>query len=166
MSSWGWALWRSKHVEEHDRILLLNKENLCIKLVVKSLFYTMMHGRKSIKIKICTYITGINSSLQWGRDMSQGVSQHPLTAEARIRFQDSPSEICGGQRGNNKGFCVSGFPLSVPFHQCYLIISICMFVLPEGRTGEVWELKQCSFVNRIALNRKVVTLHLFRPLNG
>jgi hypothetical protein len=28
----------SKHVEEHDRILLLNKENLCIKLVVKSLF--------------------------------------------------------------------------------------------------------------------------------
>jgi hypothetical protein len=27
MSSWGWALWRSKHVEEHDKILLLNKEN-------------------------------------------------------------------------------------------------------------------------------------------
>jgi hypothetical protein len=30
MSSWGWALWRSKHVEEHDRILLLNKENCAL----------------------------------------------------------------------------------------------------------------------------------------
>ena len=52
--------------------------------------------------------------------MSQGVSRRPLTAETRIRLQDSPSEICGGRSGNNKGFCVSGFPLSVPFHQCYL----------------------------------------------
>jgi hypothetical protein len=31
-------------------IVLLNKKELCIKLVVKSLFYTMMHGRKSIKL--------------------------------------------------------------------------------------------------------------------
>jgi hypothetical protein len=31
-------------------ILLLNIEIVCIKLVVKSLFYTMMHGRKSIKL--------------------------------------------------------------------------------------------------------------------
>jgi hypothetical protein len=32
-------------------ILLLNKKKLYIKLVVKSLFYTMMHGRKSIKLQ-------------------------------------------------------------------------------------------------------------------
>ena len=89
------------------------------------------------EVNICTYINGINSSLQCDCDMSQGVSRRPLTADARIRLQDSPSEICGGQSGNSIGVCVSGFALSVPFHQCYLIISICMFFLPEGQTGEV-----------------------------
>jgi hypothetical protein len=37
MSSWGWALWRSKHVEEHDMMLLLNKET-CASSWLKNLY--------------------------------------------------------------------------------------------------------------------------------
>jgi len=54
--------------------------------------------------------------------MPQGVSRRLLTAEARIRLKASPSEIFGGHSDNNIGFCVSGFPLSVLFHQCYLTL--------------------------------------------
>jgi hypothetical protein len=36
--------------------------------------------------------------------MAQAVSRRPLTAEARVRDQDSPCGICGGQSGTGIGF--------------------------------------------------------------
>ena len=55
------------------------------------------------------------------------------------------------------------FILTVSFHLCYLIIFIYMLLLPERQMGEAWESsnRQCSFVSRGALNRKVDLLSLF-----
>jgi hypothetical protein len=49
-----------------------------------------------------------------------------------------------------------GFPLSISFHQRYILIFIYMFLLPGGQMGIAWEptKKQCSFGNRGALDRK------------
>jgi hypothetical protein len=53
-----------------------------------------------------------------------------------------------------------GFPLSVSFQQCYILIFIYMLLLPDGRTGEAREpsKEQCSYGNRSALDRKVLSL--------
>jgi hypothetical protein len=52
------------------------------------------------------------------------------------------------------------FPLSVPFHQCCILIFIHMLLLPEGRTGEAWEpsIKQRSFGSRRTWDGKVLWL--------
>ena len=48
-----------------------------------------------------------------GRTMSQAVSRRPLTAEALVRSQVSPYEICGGQSVTGTVFPPEyfGFPL-------------------------------------------------------
>jgi hypothetical protein len=40
----------------------------------------------------------------WGCAMAQVVSRRPLTVEARVRDQDNPCGICGGQSGTGIGF--------------------------------------------------------------
>jgi hypothetical protein len=50
--------------------------------------------------------------------VDQVVSRWPLTVEARVRDRVSPCEICGGQSGTG-----TGFPLSVSFHHCSMLIS-------------------------------------------
>jgi hypothetical protein len=57
-------------------------------------------------------------------------------------------------------------PLSVPFHQCSTVISICLLLLPEGRKGEVWgrSKKQCSFRNQKTFDTKRLSLS-FSSLN-
>jgi hypothetical protein len=39
-----------------------------------------------------------------GRNIALGISARSLTAEARVRSQVSPCEICGGQSGNETSF--------------------------------------------------------------
>jgi hypothetical protein len=56
MSSWGRALWRSKHVQEHDRILLLNKRKLVHQVGCKiSILYHDAQSKIHQIIKICTF---------------------------------------------------------------------------------------------------------------
>jgi hypothetical protein len=43
------------------------------------------------------------------RSMAQVVSRRPLTAEAWVRAQVDPCEICGGQIGTGAGFSPSFF---------------------------------------------------------
>ena len=54
----------------------------------------------------------------------------------------------------------SVFALSLPFHQRSLLGFTYMLLLPEGQTGEAWELskKQCSSVNREAVARHALKL--------
>ena len=44
--------------------------------------------------------------------MSQAVSRRPLTAEARVQFQASPSEICGGRSGKWFSPSTSVYPVN------------------------------------------------------
>lgn len=58
--------------------------------------------------------------------MVQAVSLRLLTAEAGDRSWASPCEVCGAHSGNDAGFSPSFciFPLSVSFHQCYILTFI------------------------------------------
>jgi hypothetical protein len=78
-----------------------------------------------------------------GGATSQAVSRRPTAAKARV--QTKVCETCGGQSG-----FVGGFPLSVLFRHCPILIVSYMLLLPVGQTGEAWEpsRKPCCFVNR------------------
>jgi hypothetical protein len=62
----------------------------------------------------------------------------------------------GQWHGDTFFFQCFGFPLSILFHQCSILIFNYTLLLPEGQTGEPWEplQKQCSFGNRTPLDRK------------
>ena len=51
-----------------------------------------------------------------------------------------------------------GFPLSISFQHCSILVFIYMFLLPERKTGEAWEPSktQGCFGERRALNRKLL----------
>jgi len=55
---------------------------------------------------------------------AQAVSCRPLAAETRGQFQASPCGIFGGQSGISTVFFseIFGFPLSVSFHQRWILI--------------------------------------------
>jgi hypothetical protein len=82
-----------------------------------------------------------SNTIAVGSAMAQAVSRRPLTAEARFRSRVSPCGICGGQSGTGTGFfpVYIGFPLSVSYHQCSVLIFIYALLLPEGQTYEAWE---------------------------
>jgi len=52
------------------------------------------------------------------------------------------------------------FPLSISFHQCFILFFICTLLLVKGQTDKAWEpsKKQCSFGNQGALDGKVLSL--------
>jgi hypothetical protein len=85
-----------------------------------------------------------------GGAISQVVSRRPEAAKARV--QTKGCEMCGGQSG-----CVGGFPLSLLFHHCSILIVSYMLLLPVGQTGEAWlpSRKPCCFVNRGASMRGI-----------
>ena len=70
-----------------------------------------------------------------------------LNAEAWVRSQARPREICGRQSSNEQVFLrVFRFPLPVSLHQFSILIIIYMFLLAERQMGEDWEpSKQQSF---------------------
>ena len=54
-------------------------------------------------------------------------------------------------------------PLSVSFHQCSTLIFIYMFLLPEGKLGEVWKIskKQRFCGHSKAMDRKLLSCSLY-----
>jgi hypothetical protein len=64
-----------------------------------------------------------------GGAISQAVSRRPAAAKALV--QTKGCVICGGQSGS-----VGGFPLSVSFHHCSILIVSYILLLPVGQTGE------------------------------
>jgi hypothetical protein len=64
--------------------------------------------------------------------MAQAVSRRPLTAEVRVRSQNNPCRICGGQSDGGTGFCSSASisPCSMMlhtlslthYHKCHIIL--------------------------------------------
>jgi hypothetical protein len=89
--------------------------------------------------------------------MAEAVSCRLVTAVARLRFQISLCEICGGQSGTGTGFSsrASVFPHSVSFCQYSVLIFIYTLLLADEETGEDWELseQQFCFGNRGLLDR-------------
>jgi len=72
--------------------------------------------------------------------MVQTVRRRPLTAEARLRCQ-FPRDLWWTKLGLGQVFSSKyfGFPMSVSFHQCSLLVFIYTLLLSEGQTGEAWE---------------------------
>ena len=80
-----------------------------------------MHGGRKHGIDICgvkscrrpRHTRGCSAKEEEeGRAMTQAVSRRYLTAEARVRSQAGPCEICSGQSGIGTGFSprTSAFP--------------------------------------------------------
>ena len=71
--------------------------------------------------------------------MVQAVGRRPVAAEARVRLQASPCEICGEQSVN--GICFSPTTSIFPYryHTTNDPYSSYMSLLPEGQTGEASE---------------------------
>jgi len=68
--------------------------------------------------------------------MAQAVGRPPLTAEASVRLQVSPCEVCCRESGTGTGPPhYFSFPLSVSFHQCPTLIFICMLLLARRTNG-------------------------------
>lgn len=86
----------------------------------------------------------------------------PVFTEAPLVFQGSPCGFLVDKVALGQCFSpsTSVFPLSVSFHRCSMIIFIRMFLLPEGQTGEAWELFKSSAVseNGVTLDRKALYL--------
>ena len=68
--------------------------------------------------------------------MAQAISRKPLTAEAQVRSQESPCEICGGESGIGTGIffpeCLL-LPLAVSSHQCSMLIIIYIFFYQKNK---------------------------------
>jgi hypothetical protein len=99
--------------------------------------------------------------------MAEAVSCRPVTAVARVRFQLSLCEICGGQSGTASGFFSEyfGIPQSVSFYQYSILILIYTLLLADEETGEDWELSEqqsCFGNGGLTLGQKVISdLHYF-----
>jgi hypothetical protein len=100
--------------------------------------------------------------------ISHAVSRRPFFAEARVHYQVISCDICGAQSGTVKCFPSQyfPFPLSVS-HICtfapHSSSSTCRSYPKDkwAKPGNLWT-KQCSVVNRGALDRKVLVF--FRVL--
>jgi hypothetical protein len=78
----------------------------------------------------------------------------------------SPCEICC--RHSVTGFLSEffGFPLSVPFRQCSILIFIHMLLLPEGQTGGIWEPSESNTVLETGGHCIERYFHFFRRYSG
>ena len=77
--------------------------------------------------------------------MSQMIRRRPLAAESRVRCQIRSCGICDGHTSAETGFSPSTSVFSVS-----IFLPMLLTLLPEGQTGEVWELfkHQCFQINQ------------------
>jgi len=106
-----------------------------------------------------TFLNIIQTNLKLPRPCSDwgGLSQDSYRGEPGSIV--SPCEICGRQSGTGKSLPLGtpGFPLSVLFHQCSILISF-VILLSEGQAGEAWEpSNHCYAGYRTALKKKTIT---------
>jgi hypothetical protein len=83
-----------------------------------------------------------------------------------FHFSSTHGDLCGTKWHWDKlSSAYFRFALSVPSHQCSILIFIYTLLLPGRETGEVWEpfKKQCLFGNHEALDIKVLSLFLGLP---
>jgi len=98
---------------------------------------------------ILQYITKMNTSLS----ASYRLDSRSTPSSVHVRYMSKK------WHWERYFFGYFGFPLSLPFHYCSMLILIYTLPLPEGQTGESWEPSKIgrSLVNREALDRKVLS---------
>lgn len=98
--------------------------------------------------------------------MDQAVSPQPLTAEARVRFQVYPCEVCGGQSVLRQGFFfrvrrVSPVNIISPVIHTDLQLHV---AVTSRAKNEAWDLPKEMFFRKLgggALDKKVLSLSLY-----
>jgi hypothetical protein len=126
-------------------------------------FFQLKHTLFSVRSELNSICRVEYSSFHSGCTIAEAVSRRPLTAETRVRSRVSRCDKVKLGQFFSEHF---GFPLSVSFHQCSILISSYMLSLPAGQTGKCWELpkKQCAFGNRGPLDRKAVSFFCLKVL--
>ena len=93
--------------------------------------------------------------------MSDAVSRLPVTKEARLRSYVSLLEVCGGQSGAETGFSpkfrLSSINIIPPMRHSHLQLHVALTRRTNVRILGAFG-KQCSFGNRGALDRKVLSV--------
>jgi len=77
--------------------------------------------------------------------VDQPVRRPPLTAEERARSGNVSRDIYVGKSCTEPRFAQGTslyfpFPLSVSFHECFILIFINLLLLSEERTSDAWKL--------------------------
>jgi len=86
-----------------------------------------------------------------------------VPAQARVRSQASPHEICGGLSGIGTGFFSENFSftVSISFHQRSIIIFTYMLQLPQTEIGGTGEFsKQSKALSETEVHGKEKDCHL------
>lgn len=88
--------------------------------------------------------------------MAQLISHRPFIAKTHVRSQASACDFCGWLIDTGIGFSLKsfGFPFSLSFHACFILVFFYMLRLPEEKTDEAWRTsKEHSLWKREALVR-------------
>jgi hypothetical protein len=115
--------------------------------------------------------------------VAKALSRRPVIAEAWVRSQVSPCEICGGRTASGTGFSPSisvyaivmlflispgsCFPVPVSLHQFCILIFFLISSLSEGREGQACELSNKAMLIRISgyiRQKRAFTLHTLHCL--
>jgi len=83
----------------------------------------------------------------WGRVMVQTVSRQSVIAESGVRFQVNPCEMCGGK--SDTFIRILLFSLSI---QCFIVFSVYLLLLPEGKRANHGNFPTDSAVTEIGAN--------------
>lgn len=84
-------------------------------------FFQRKHTLLSVRSELNSICSIEYCSLHSGCTMAESVSRRPLTAETRVRSRVSPCDKVKQGQFFSEHF---GFPLSVLFHQCCILISV------------------------------------------
>lgn len=105
------------------------------------------------------HLTTVHKYVKFGHAMGQAPVHEPVTVEARVRFEVSPYEICGGKSDIGTGFSLSTFVFPIILlpvcHTDSLTCHRCCIVLRIGTISKEHTGKE---VNKIIV--KYITLDL------